>query len=177
MRRERRVAREARVAPVRLRRDAHRVLGQLARLGVVERAARRARRREAARALGEAVQVLADLRPDAVGADEHVGVRLRAVGERRDHAAAVAQVLVALDARLDAHRSRGEACMVKRNEIVSLAGLWLEGHGHQEGSEVLGLSSRVRRAAPSLQMQSDEPVVARYHLAKTATLTMLGSRA
>ena len=41
-------------------------------------------------------------------------------------------------------------------------------------SELLGLFSRVRRAASSLQMQSDEPVVASYGLAKTATLAMLG---
>ena len=42
------------------------------------------------------------------------------------------------------------------------------------GSETLGLSSRVLRAAQSLQMQSDEPVVSSYGLARTATLTMLG---
>ena len=63
--------------------------------------------------------------------------------------------------------------MVKRGEIVNLGGLWREGHGLSEGSETLGLSSRVRRAASSLQMQSDEPVVASYGLAKTATSTIL----
>ena len=63
--------------------------------------------------------------------------------------------------------------MVKRSEIVHLGGLWLEGHGLSEGSEVLGLSSRVRRAAPRLQTQPEEPVVASYCLAKTATLTVL----
>ena len=63
--------------------------------------------------------------------------------------------------------------MVKRSEIVDLRGLWLEGHGLSVGSETLGLSSRVQGAAQSLQMQSDEPVVSSYGLAKTATLTML----
>ena len=50
--------------------------------------------------------------------------------------------------------------MVKRSENGDLGGLWLEGHGFSVGSEVPGLSSRVRRAAPSLQMQSDVPVMA-----------------
>jgi len=63
--------------------------------------------------------------------------------------------------------------MVKRSEIVTLGGLWLEGHGLSVESELLGLSSRVRRAASSLQMQSDEPVEASYGLAKAATLTIL----
>ena len=57
--------------------------------------------------------------------------------------------------------------MVKRSEIGNLGGLWLEGHGLSEGSETLGLSSRARRAAPRLEMQTDEPVEARYGLAKT----------
>ena len=48
--------------------------------------------------------------------------------------------------------------MVKRSEIVSLGGLPLKGHGLSVGFDLLGLSSRVRRAAPSLQMQSVEPV-------------------
>ena len=65
------------------------------------------------------------------------------------------------------------ACMVKRSEIGTLDGLWREGHGLSEGSEVMGLSSPVRRAPPRLQMQTDEPVVASYGLAKTAALTML----
>ena len=62
--------------------------------------------------------------------------------------------------------------MVKRSEVVSLGGLWLEGHGLPEKSETLGLSSRVRRAASSLQMQSDQPVVASRGATKTATLAM-----
>ena len=66
--------------------------------------------------------------------------------------------------------------MVKRSEIVGLGGLWVEGHGLPEGSEALGLSSRVRRQAPSLQMQPDEPVVASYGAAKTATLTIMLAR-
>ena len=54
-----------------------------------------------------------------------------------------------------------------------LGGLWLEGHGLSVGSEALGCFSGVRRAASSLQMQSEKPVVASYGLTKTATLTML----
>ena len=64
--------------------------------------------------------------------------------------------------------SRCSSCMVNRSEIVGLGGLWLEGHGLSVGSETLGPSSRVRRTAPSLQMQPDEPVVARYGATKTA---------
>jgi len=52
--------------------------------------------------------------------------------------------------------------MVKRIEIVSLGGLWLESHGLSEKSETPSLSARVRRAASSLQMQTDEPVEASY---------------
>ena len=66
--------------------------------------------------------------------------------------------------------------MVKRSEIVNLGGLWLEGHGLSEGSETLGRSPRVRRAAPGPQMQTDEPLVASYGPAKTATLTILQHR-
>ena len=70
----------------------------------------------------------------------------------------------------------GRACMAKRSENVDLEGLWLEGHGLSVGSEVLGLSSRVRRAAPSPQTQSEEPVVASCGPTKTAILTMLQCR-
>jgi len=66
--------------------------------------------------------------------------------------------------------------MAKRSGNVGLGGLWLEGHGLSVGSEVLGLSSRVRRAAPSLQMQTDEPVVASFGVAKTATFDHPGAR-
>ena len=63
--------------------------------------------------------------------------------------------------------------MVKRSEIVNLGCLWLEGHGRSEGSATLDLSSRVRRAALSIQKQSDESAVSSSGTAKTATLTML----
>ena len=62
---------------------------------------------------------------------------------------------------------------VKRGEVVSLGGLWLEGHGLPKGSETLGLTSRVRWAAPSLPMLTEEPVAASYSPTKTVTLTML----
>jgi len=44
------------------------------------------------------VQALADLRPHAVRADEHVGISLGAVRESGHHAAAVAEVFIGLDA-------------------------------------------------------------------------------
>ena len=53
-----------------------------------------------------------------------------------------------------------------------LGGFWLEGHGLSVGSEALGLSSRVRRAAPRLHMQPDGPAEASYGATKTATLAM-----
>ena len=58
--------------------------------------------------------------------------------------------------------------MVKRDENGVLGAAWRWGHGISEGYVVLGLSSRVRRAASSLQMQSEAPIVARYSAAKTA---------
>ena len=42
----------------------------------------------------------------------------------------------------------------------NLGGVWLKGHGYLVGYEVLGLSSRVPRAAPRLPMQPGEPPVA-----------------
>ena len=50
-------------------------------------------------------------------------------------------------------------------------GLWLRCHGLSVGSETLGLLSRVRRAASSLRVQPDEPVVASYGPGKAATLS------
>ena len=64
--------------------------------------------------------------------------------------------------------------MVRRSESGDLGGLWPKGHGRPEGSETpLGASSRVRRAAPSLQMHPEEPVEARYGLTRPASLTIL----
>ena len=63
--------------------------------------------------------------------------------------------------------SRCSAWTVKRSENGDLGGFWLEGHGLSEGSETLGLSSRVRRAASSLQMQPEKPVAASHGAAKT----------
>ena len=54
------------------------------------------------------------------------------------------------------------AWMVKRRENCVLGGLWLGGHGLSVPSETPGLFSRVRRAVPSLQMQTEEPVEASY---------------
>ena len=59
------------------------------------------------------------------------------------------------------------AWMVKRSKIVDLDGLWLTSCGLLVGSEVLGISSPVRRAAPSLQMLSDELLVASHGATKT----------
>ena len=58
--------------------------------------------------------------------------------------------------------------MVKRSENGVLGAAWLQRHGLSVGSEVMGRSSRVRRAASSLQMQAHEPLVARYGATKTA---------
>ena len=63
--------------------------------------------------------------------------------------------------------------MVERGGIGDLGGLWRKGHGLSVGDEVRGLSWRVRRAAPGLQMQPDETAVASCGLAKTAALTVL----
>ena len=67
--------------------------------------------------------------------------------------------------------------MVKRSEIGVLGAALRGSHGISAESEVLGLSSRVRRAASSLQMQSEETVLASYGPTKTAILTMLQHRA
>ena len=63
--------------------------------------------------------------------------------------------------------------MVKGSEIGILGAALRRSHGLSAESEVLGLSSRVRRAASSLQMQSEETVLASYGPTKTAILTML----
>tara|TARA_B110001452_G_scaffold238487_1_gene219015 strand:+ start:36 stop:431 length:396 start_codon:yes stop_codon:yes gene_type:complete len=65
------------------------------------------------------------------------------------------------------------AWVVKRSEVGNLGGLRLKGHDLSVGSDLLGLSPRVLRAAPSRQMQSVEPVVASYGAGNTATLTIL----
>ena len=49
---------------------------------------------------------------------------------------------------------------------------WLQDHGLPVKSETLGVSSRVLKAASSLQTQPEEPVVASCGPTKTATLTM-----
>ncbi len=63
--------------------------------------------------------------------------------------------------------------MVKRSEIGVLGAALRRSNGLSAESEALGLSSRVRRAASSLQMQSEETVLDRYGPTKTAILTML----
>ena len=65
--------------------------------------------------------------------------------------------------------------MVKRNEIGILRRLWLRGHGLSVEPGLQGLSSRVRRAAPSLQMRPVEPVVASRGATKAGTVTMLSN--
>ena len=66
------------------------------------------------------------------------------------------------------------AWMVRRSEMATWAACGWKVHGLSVVSEALGLSCRVRRrAAHSLQMQADEPVVASYGLTKTAALTTL----
>ena len=57
--------------------------------------------------------------------------------------------------------------MVERKENVTVGRLLLTGHALSVESDLLGLSSRVQRAAPSLQMQSVEPVVASCGATKT----------
>ena len=56
--------------------------------------------------------------------------------------------------------------------MLNFEGLWVKAHGISAGSEMLGLSFRVRRAALSLQIQSNELMFFRYALAKTTTSTM-----
>ena len=72
--------------------------------------------------------------------------------------------------------SRTRSCMVKRSELGILGAALRRSHGLSAESEVLCLSSRVRRAASSLQMQSEETVLASYGPTKTAILTMLFHR-
>ena len=67
--------------------------------------------------------------------------------------------------------------MAKRSEIGVLGAALRGSHGISAESEVLRLSSRVRRAASSLQMQAEETVLASYGPTKTAILTMLVRRA
>ena len=63
--------------------------------------------------------------------------------------------------------------MVKRSENYDFRGAWLQDLGLSVGSEMLGVSPRVCRAAPSLQVQSREPAVASCGPVKAAALTMV----
>ena len=63
---------------------------------------------------------------------------------------------------------RERTCTAKRSGNGVLGGAWLQCHGRPEASELLGASSRVRRAASSLQMPPDELLLAGYGAAKTA---------
>jgi len=64
---------------------------------------------------------------------------------------------------------KGGSNAAKRQLGRNLGGLWLKSHRFLRWSEVPGPSSRVRRAAPRLQIQSEETMVARCGTAKTAT--------
>ena len=55
-----------------------------------------------------------------------------------------------------------------RSENGVLGAAWLQCHGSSEGPEMPDASSRVRRAAPGLQMQPDELLVARRGATKAA---------
>ena len=63
--------------------------------------------------------------------------------------------------------------MVKRSGVGDFGAGWLQEHGLPVGSEPTGLSSRVRRVAPGLPMQPEEPVVAGRGPTKTVTLAVL----
>ena len=52
--------------------------------------------------------------------------------------------------------------MARRGELGGFRAAWLRCHGLSVGSETRGPFSRVPRAASSLRMQSEEPVVASY---------------
>ena len=67
----------------------------------------------------------------------------------------------------------GGYCMVERSGMGDFGAARLQDHGVPVGSETLGVSSRVRRAALSLQTQPEAPVVAGRAPTKTVTLTML----
>ena len=68
---------------------------------------------------------------------------------------------------------KSDAWLATRGEAVDFGAAWLRCHGLSVGSGTLGLSSRVRRAAPRPRTHSEEPAVASYAPVKAATLTML----
>ena len=72
--------------------------------------------------------------------------------------------VVAADDAAGVQHARDVAYMVKHSEISILDAAWLRSHSLSVGSKTLVLSSRVLRVAPRLQMQSDEPVVAKMPL-------------
>ena len=63
--------------------------------------------------------------------------------------------------------------MVRHSGIGLLGAALCPSESFSAEPEVLGLSSRVRRAAPRHQMQSEKTVVASYGPSKTAILTVL----
>ena len=94
-------------------------------------------------------------------------VRGRAIDERRERGDERGRQ------REGAHLARsrrleGAACMARRGETGILGAALRQDHGLSVASETLGLFSRVRRTAPSLEMRSDEQMVARSAPTKTA---------
>ena len=65
--------------------------------------------------------------------------------------------------------------MAKRGEIREFGPAWLQGHGLTVGSALMDRFHRVRRAAPSLDMQPVEPVAASCGAAVTAILKHAGA--
>ncbi|KAL7540003.1 hypothetical protein ACHAWF_006580 [Thalassiosira exigua] len=105
------VAREPRVPTIGATGDVDRVPREATSLGVVQRSPGGAGGGEPSRPVREAVELLPDLGPDAVGAHEDVGVGLRAVLEGGDDAASATEVFVGRDARLDPDGALGEAVL------------------------------------------------------------------
>jgi len=93
-------------------------------------------------------------------------VRWPAAPPLKTHADAAAPAASAY-AHHEQLESRRHTCMVKRSGNGAIGGLWQKGRGRPVGSEAKGPSSRVRRAASSLQMQPHEPLVASGGATKT----------
>ena len=85
----------------------------------------------------------------------------------------MAEARAAVAERDEALVREPRAWMVKRSVNGNVGGLKLESRDLSVGCEALGLSSRVRRFAARLQIQSEEPVVASCGPTKAATLAVL----
>ena len=103
------VACESRVSTIGLCGYSDGLLGQLARLGIVQGTTGGSRGSKSTSSVVQTVKSLANLRPDTIGTNKDVSVCLGAILESGANSPAISQILKGLDSRLDPDGALGEA--------------------------------------------------------------------